>query len=135
DEKRVGSSKKRAAGSSLKQKSPKKETVNNQESVDSDTELRKCLTVVLGTMDAGDVHVYKLTRLDGSYKYFLTFSRMLEVLDRQDVLDLHKIVVKRFPANDPEGYDLILCEDLKTLMESSEDDEIWRNQQDWKLLS
>nr|GEU45141.1 hypothetical protein [Tanacetum cinerariifolium] len=25
--------------------------------------------------------------------------------------------------------------DLKTLVESSEDDEIWRNQQDWKLLS
>nr|GFA10744.1 hypothetical protein [Tanacetum cinerariifolium] len=34
-----------------------------------------------------------------------------------------------------EGYDLILWGDLKTLMESSEDDEIWRNQQDWKLLS
>nr|GEV50762.1 hypothetical protein [Tanacetum cinerariifolium] len=62
-------------------------------------------------------------------------ERMLEVLDRQDVLDLHKIVMERFPANNPEGYDLILWEDLKTLMESSEDDEIWKNQQDWKLLS
>nr|GEY27046.1 hypothetical protein [Tanacetum cinerariifolium] len=61
--------------------------------------------------------------------------KMLEVLDRQDVLDLHKIIMERFPANDPEGYNLILWGDLKTLVELSKDDEIWRNQQDWKLLS
>nr|GEW86715.1 hypothetical protein [Tanacetum cinerariifolium] len=50
--------------------------------------------------------------------------RMLKVLDRQDVLDLYKIVMERFLANDPEDYDLILWGDLKTLMESCEDDEI-----------
>nr|GEU42658.1 putative ribonuclease H-like domain-containing protein [Tanacetum cinerariifolium] len=79
---------------------------------------------VLGTNEAGDVHVYNLTRLDGSYKHFSTFSRMLEVLDRQDVLDLYKIIIERFLANDQEGYDLILWGDLKKLVESSEDDEI-----------
>nr|GEY20243.1 integrase, catalytic region, zinc finger, CCHC-type, peptidase aspartic, catalytic [Tanacetum cinerariifolium] len=125
DEKRVGSRKKGAPGSSLKQKSPKKK-VNDQESIDSDKELKKwlklvldddkainyetldvkspigeCESQVLGTMVAGDVHVYKLTRLDGSYRYFLTFCRMLEVLDRQDVLDLHKIVMERCPTNNP----------------------------------
>nr|GEW92904.1 hypothetical protein [Tanacetum cinerariifolium] len=149
DEKRVGSRKKISAGSSSKQKLPKKQKANDQESIDSDKELRKCLKVVpdddkainyetldvkspivdcesqvLGTMDAGDVHVYKLNRLDRSYRHFSTFSRMFEVFDRQNVLDLHKIVMKRFPANDPEGYDLILWGDLKTLLESSEDDEI-----------
>nr|GEW31168.1 hypothetical protein [Tanacetum cinerariifolium] len=133
DEKRVRSRKKRATGSSLKQKSLKKQKLNDQESVDSDKELRKCLKLVpddekainyetldvkspivdcesqvLGTMEIGDVNVYKLTRLDGSYRHFLTFSRMLEVLNRQDMLDFHKIVMERFPANDPEGYDLIL---------------------------
>nr|GEX74414.1 hypothetical protein [Tanacetum cinerariifolium] len=149
DEKRVRSRKKRAACSSSKHKSPKKHKVNNQESVDSENQFRKCLKVVpdddkvinyetldvkspivdceshmLETMDAVDVHVYKLTRLDGSYRHFSTFSRMLEVLDKQDVLDLYKIVMERFLANDPEGYDLILWGDLKTLMESSKDDEI-----------
>nr|GFC01117.1 hypothetical protein [Tanacetum cinerariifolium] len=132
DENRVGSRNKRAAGSSSKQKSSKKQKVNEQEFVDSDKELRICLKLVpnddkainyetldvkslivdsesqkLGTMEAGDVHVYKLTRLDGSYRHFLTFSRIL-VLDRQDVLDLHKIVMENFSANDPDGYDLIL---------------------------
>nr|GEY27544.1 retrovirus-related Pol polyprotein from transposon TNT 1-94 [Tanacetum cinerariifolium] len=119
--------KKRAPVSSSKHKSPKKQKVNGQESKDSDKEHRKYLKVVpdddksidyetwdvkspivdyesqvLGTNKAGDVHVYKLTRLDGSYMHYLTFSRMLEVLDRQDVLDLHKIIMKRFLANDPE---------------------------------
>nr|GEU34719.1 hypothetical protein [Tanacetum cinerariifolium] len=149
DEKRVRSRKKRVAGSSSKQKSSKKQKVNDLESVDSNKELRICLKLVpaddkainyetldvkspivdcesqkLRTMEAGDVHVYRLARLDGSYRQFSTFSRMLEILDRRDVLDVHKIVIERFPANDPEGYDLILLEDLKTLMESSEDDEI-----------
>nr|GEW09446.1 hypothetical protein [Tanacetum cinerariifolium] len=126
DEKRIRSRKKRAAGSSSKHKSTKKQKVNDQESKNSDKEHRKCLKVVpddnkaidyetldvkslivdcesqvLGTNKAGDVHVYKLTRLDGSYRHFLTFSRMLEVLDRQDVLDLHKIIMERFTANDP----------------------------------
>nr|GFA73200.1 hypothetical protein [Tanacetum cinerariifolium] len=141
--KRIGSRKKRAASSSSKHKSPKKQKVNDQESEDSDKEHRKCLKVVpdddkamdyesldvkslivdcesqvLGTNKAADVHVYKLTRVNRSYKHFSTFFRMLKVLNRQDLLDLHKIIMERFPANDPEGYDLKLWGDLKTLVES-----------------
>nr|GEY35497.1 hypothetical protein [Tanacetum cinerariifolium] len=141
--------KEKAAGSCLKYKSPKKKKVNNKESKDSDKEHRKCLKVVpdddkaidyeildvkspivdcesqvLGTNETSDVNVYKLITLDGSYRHFSTFSRMLEVLDRQDVLDLHEIVMERFPDSDTEGYDLILWGDLKTLMEASKDDEI-----------
>nr|GFB33928.1 hypothetical protein [Tanacetum cinerariifolium] len=101
DEKRIGSRKKRAVVS------------DDDKAIDYETLDVKCLIVdcesqVLGTNEADDVHVYKLTILDGSYRHFSTFSRMLEVLDRQDVLDLHKIIMERFLANDPEGYDLIL---------------------------
>nr|GFA35299.1 reverse transcriptase domain-containing protein [Tanacetum cinerariifolium] len=127
DEKRIRSIKKRSSGSSSKHKSPKKQKVNDQESEDSAIEHIKCLKVVpddekaidyetldvkslivdyesqvLGTNEASDVYVYKLTRLDGSYIHFSTFSIMLEVLDRKDVLDLHKIIMERFPANYPE---------------------------------
>nr|GEW12881.1 hypothetical protein [Tanacetum cinerariifolium] len=91
DKKRIRNRKKRAAGLSSKRNSPKKENVNDQESKDSDKELKKC-----------DVHMYKLTRLDGSCRHFSTFSRMLEVLDRQYVLDLNKIVMEKFPDSDPE---------------------------------
>nr|GEV25187.1 hypothetical protein [Tanacetum cinerariifolium] len=144
DKKRNGSRKKRAAGSSLEHKSPMKQKVNDQDSKDSDKEHRKCLKVVpdddkaidyetldvkslivdyesqvLGTNEAGDVHVYKLTRLDGSYRHFLTFSRMLEVLDRQDMLDSHKIIIKRFLANDLEEKRYPLTKEILEKMLSS----------------
>nr|GEZ26988.1 putative reverse transcriptase domain-containing protein [Tanacetum cinerariifolium] len=144
DKKRIRSRKKRAAGSSLKHKLPKKQKVNDQDSKDIDKEHRKCLKVVLdddkamdyktldvkspivecesqvlGTNKAGDVHVYKLTRLDGSYRHFSTFFRMLEVLDRQDVLDLHKIIMERFPANDSEEKRYPLTKEILEKMLSS----------------
>nr|GEU42072.1 hypothetical protein [Tanacetum cinerariifolium] len=123
DEKRIGGRNKKAAGSSLKHKSPKKQKVNDQESKDSDKEHRKCLKVVSNDDKAID------------YETLDVKSLIVDFLDRQDVLDLPKIIMERFPANDPEGYDLILWGDLKTLVKSCEDDEICRNQQDWKLLS
>nr|GEY23874.1 hypothetical protein [Tanacetum cinerariifolium] len=93
DEKRVGSRKKRAADN---------DKAINYETLDIKSPIVNYESQVLGTMDAGDAHVYKLTRLDESYRHFSTFSKMLEVLDRQDVLDLHKIVMERFLTNDPE---------------------------------
>nr|GEV39472.1 hypothetical protein [Tanacetum cinerariifolium] len=115
DKKRIGSKKKRAADD---------DKAIDYETLDVKSPIFDCESQVLGTNEAGNVHVYKLTRLDGSYRHFSTISRMLEVLDRQYVLDLHKIIIKRFPANDPEGYDLIVWGDLKTLVELSKDDEI-----------
>nr|GEW51045.1 hypothetical protein [Tanacetum cinerariifolium] len=118
DEKRIGSRKKRAAGSSSKHKSHKKQKVNDQVSDDNDKEHRKCLKVV----------PYDDKAID--YETLDVKSLIVDFLGRQDVLDLHKIIIERFLANDLEGCDLILWGDLKTLVESSEDDEIWRNQQD-----
>nr|GEY56761.1 putative ribonuclease H-like domain-containing protein [Tanacetum cinerariifolium] len=101
DKKRVRSRKKRAAGSSSKQKSPKKQKVNDQEFVDSDKELVKCLKVVLDddkainyeTLDVKSIIVDCESQVLGTID---------AVLDRQDVLDLHKIVMERLPANDLE---------------------------------
>nr|GEV32896.1 hypothetical protein [Tanacetum cinerariifolium] len=144
EDEKIRSRKKRAASSSSKQKSPKKLKVNDQEYEDSDNKLRKCLKMVpdddktidyetldvkslivdcesqvLKTNEAGDVHVYKLTRLDGSYRHFSTFSRMLEVLNRKDVLDLHKIIIERFLANDPEEKRYPLTKEILEKMLSS----------------
>ncbi|GJZ67743.1 hypothetical protein Tco_0630983 [Tanacetum coccineum] len=38
-------------------------------------------------------------------------------------------------ATSPEVYDLLLWGDLKTLFEPNEEDEIWKNQQDFNLIS
>ncbi|GKD46990.1 hypothetical protein Tco_1271635 [Tanacetum coccineum] len=55
--------------------------------------------------------------------------------DEQDLVYLYRLVVERSASRTLEGYDLILLGDLKTMFEPSEDDDIWRNQQDWSLIS
>ncbi|GJY72384.1 hypothetical protein Tco_0476087 [Tanacetum coccineum] len=49
---------------------------------------------------------------------------------KQDVLELYKLVKERFQTASPEGYDLLLWGNLKTMMEPNGEDKIWRNQQD-----
>ncbi|GJV72613.1 hypothetical protein Tco_1492608 [Tanacetum coccineum] len=53
----------------------------------------------------------------------------------QDVLDLHRLVKARYMTSSPEGYDLMLWGDLKTLFEPDEEDEVWKNQHEYNLIS
>ncbi|GJY25724.1 hypothetical protein Tco_0400450 [Tanacetum coccineum] len=55
---------------------------------------------------ANDKYYYQIKRADGSVKHYKLFSAMLYDFDRQD-----------------------------TLIEPNEEDEIWRNQQDWNLIN
>ncbi|GJR42453.1 hypothetical protein Tco_1310556 [Tanacetum coccineum] len=84
---------------------------------------------------AEDIIYYQIIRADGSTKNYKIFSAMLNDFDRQDVLDLYKLVKERFETTSPEGYDRLLWGDLITLFKPSEEDEIWRNQQDYILIS
>ncbi|GJU97560.1 hypothetical protein Tco_1326831 [Tanacetum coccineum] len=84
---------------------------------------------------AEDIVYYQITRVDGSTKHYKLFSAMLDDFDRQDVLDLYKLVKERFKTTSPEGYDRLLWGDLITLFEPSEEDEIWKTQQDYTLIS
>ncbi|GJV60350.1 putative ribonuclease H-like domain-containing protein [Tanacetum coccineum] len=70
---------------------------------------------------------YQIIRADGSSKNYKIFSEMLYDFDRQDVLELHRLVKERLQTASPEGYDLLLWGDLKTMMEPNEEDDIWRN--------
>ncbi|GJV56996.1 hypothetical protein Tco_1458001 [Tanacetum coccineum] len=60
---------------------------------------------------------------------------MLDDFDRQDVLDLYRLVQERYDTTSLEGYELLLWGDLKILFEPNEGDEIWKNQQDYNLIS
>nr|GEV94237.1 hypothetical protein [Tanacetum cinerariifolium] len=55
--------------------------------------------------------------------------------DIQDVLDLYRLVKERFKTTSPEGYDRLLWGDLMTLFEPNKEDEIWKNQQDYIMIS
>ncbi|GKD18802.1 hypothetical protein Tco_1207960 [Tanacetum coccineum] len=157
--KKFGKRIKRFADSTSKQKSPKKsKVIKEQESVESNEEaaadyekekeeLRMWLAVVpdedetvdpeilsikypivdresqnLGSVDIDDIYVYKIIRADRKF-------------DRQDLMDLNRLVIKRFEDNTPEGYNLLLWGDLKVMFEPNTKDEIWSNQQDWTLIS
>ncbi|GJW10434.1 hypothetical protein Tco_1576261 [Tanacetum coccineum] len=63
-------------------------------------------------------------RADGSTKFYKIFSAMLDDFDRQDVLDLYRLIKERFETTSLEGYDRLLWGDLITLFEPSEEDEI-----------
>ncbi|GKB94192.1 hypothetical protein Tco_0980329 [Tanacetum coccineum] len=108
-------------------------------------ELRACLDIVLGDEFAMDfeslatkypiidwkTHIlienmmyYQIIRADGSSKNYKIFSEMLDDFDRQDVVDLHRLVQERYETTHQEGYDLLLWGDLKTLFEPCEEDEV-----------
>ncbi|GJY87863.1 hypothetical protein Tco_0502491, partial [Tanacetum coccineum] len=67
---------------------------------------------------------YQIFRADGSSKNYKIFSMMLDDFKRQDVLDLHKLAKARYMTLSPEGYDLMLWGDLKTLFEPDDEDEV-----------
>ncbi|GKE32767.1 hypothetical protein Tco_1452089 [Tanacetum coccineum] len=78
---------------------------------------------------------YQIKRAGASVKHYKIFSAMLYDFDRQNVLELYILVKKRFQTARPGGYDILLWGDLKTMLEPNEDDEIWRNQQDWNPIN
>ncbi|GJY08315.1 hypothetical protein Tco_0375369 [Tanacetum coccineum] len=63
------------------------------------------------------------------------FSEMLEDFNRQDVRRLIQIIKERYSASRPEGYDLMLWGDLHTLFEPDEEDEIWKNQHEYNVIT
>nr|GFB16810.1 hypothetical protein [Tanacetum cinerariifolium] len=77
----------------------------------------------------------EIIRADESTKYYKIFSAMLNDFDRQDVLDLYRLVKERFETTNPEGYERLLWGDVITLFEPSEEDEILKAQQDYTLIS
>ncbi|GJS30247.1 putative ribonuclease H-like domain-containing protein, partial [Tanacetum coccineum] len=58
----------------------------------------------LGNVDMEDLHVYKIIRADGNTSYHKSLFSMLRKFDRQDLVDLHRLVMKRFEDNTPEVY-------------------------------
>ncbi|GJY32996.1 hypothetical protein Tco_0417465 [Tanacetum coccineum] len=137
--KKAESSKKEAASSKKRQKAdPDDENVKRQKLEDAAEKegLKAYLKIIIGSdLQGNDLSYWKITRADGSSKFYKVFSMMLEDFDRQDLVDLHRLVKERSASRALEGYDLILWGDLKTMFEPSEEDDVWRNQQDWSLIS
>ncbi|GJS70527.1 hypothetical protein Tco_0703368 [Tanacetum coccineum] len=81
-----------------------------------------------------NVMYYKIIRGDGSSKNYKILSEMLYDFDRQDIMELYRLVKERYSSSKPEGYDLMLWGDLHTLFEPDEESEIWMNQNEYDLI-
>ncbi|GJS80939.1 hypothetical protein Tco_0747480 [Tanacetum coccineum] len=91
--------------------------------------------IIGSDLQGNNLRYWKITRADGSSKFYKVFSMMLKDFNKQDLVDFHKLVKERSVSRALEGYDLILWDNLKTMFEPSEEDDVWRYQQDWSLIS
>nr|GEY59026.1 retrotransposon protein, putative, Ty1-copia subclass [Tanacetum cinerariifolium] len=67
---------------------------------------------ILWNVDMEDKHVYKIIRANGNTNYHKSLSSMMRKFDKQDLVDFHRLVMKRFD-NSPEGYNFLLWGYLK----------------------
>ncbi|GJV53498.1 hypothetical protein Tco_1449239 [Tanacetum coccineum] len=136
-----------------------KEEGKEEEDDDSDDEHRKCLKIVTfkGILDSeimekktviarldkvsspdGDLSVL-LYRANGTIKAFNYLMEILHIFDRQDLFHLYELMMEHYSEITLEGYELILWEDLKIMMESSTEEnnqsDFWSNQQEWKIIT
>ncbi|GJX05671.1 hypothetical protein Tco_0191587 [Tanacetum coccineum] len=67
---------------------------------------------------------------------YLVFSQLLKSVDIEDLVELYKLVKAKYGSTRPvEDMDLLLWGDLKTMFEPHVEDEIWKLQQRYKVLS
>ncbi|GJZ71191.1 hypothetical protein Tco_0635042 [Tanacetum coccineum] len=64
-----------------------------------------------------------------------TFSEMVTRFDRLDLVELYNLVMQRFETTTPEGVDLVIWGDLRTMFKAHAEDELWQNQEGWNLKS
>ncbi|GKA65722.1 hypothetical protein Tco_0765429 [Tanacetum coccineum] len=70
---------------------------------------------------------YQIIRKDGSDKIYMSFGAMLKDFSRDELVELYRLVIKKYGANTPEEmYDRVLWGDLKTMFDPPlSDDAIW----------
>ncbi|GJY50393.1 hypothetical protein Tco_0441240 [Tanacetum coccineum] len=83
----------------------------------------------------GKKSYYQIIRVDGSSKMYLVFSHMLKSFDREDLETLYKLVKAKYGSTKlVEDLDLVLYEDLKIMFDPHIEDQVWRNQQNYRVL-
>ncbi|GJS89167.1 uncharacterized mitochondrial protein-like protein [Tanacetum coccineum] len=128
--------KEKRAGVELVQESAKKQKVDD----DKDTaEIKKLMEVIPEeeeevTIDVILVAVKSLT--DEKSQMYMIFGHMLKSFDREDLENLYKMVKAKYESTRPvEDLDVVLWNDLNTMFEPHVKDAVWKNQQDYKVLS
>ncbi|GKE77962.1 hypothetical protein Tco_1544082, partial [Tanacetum coccineum] len=81
------------------------------------------------------VHDKEEVAIDAIPLMYLVFSHMLKNFDREDLETLWKLVKSKHGSTRlEEGYERVLWGDLKTMFDPHIEDQVWRNQQDYRVL-
>ncbi|GKE40959.1 hypothetical protein Tco_1464364, partial [Tanacetum coccineum] len=80
------------------------------------------------------VSCYIVERADGWTKMYKFFSEMLKEFDRQDLLDMYRLVKEKYKTKKLEAEALVFWGNFMTMFEPDENDEIWKNQEDHTLI-
>ncbi|GJV54494.1 retrovirus-related pol polyprotein from transposon TNT 1-94 [Tanacetum coccineum] len=84
----------------------------------------------------GKKSYYKIVRANGKSQMYRVFNLMLKSFSKEDLEDLYKLVKAKYKSTRPvEDLDLVLWSDLKTMFEPHVEDEIWKLQQRYQVLS
>ncbi|GJW80133.1 hypothetical protein Tco_0144108 [Tanacetum coccineum] len=84
----------------------------------------------------GKKNYYQIVRANGKSQMYRAFSQMLKSFTREDLEDLYKLVKAKYGSTRPvEDLDLVLWNNLKTMFKPHVEDEIWKLQQSYKVLS
>ncbi|GKF30106.1 hypothetical protein Tco_0096448 [Tanacetum coccineum] len=122
-----GSSKR--AGEELEQESTKKQKVDDDKET---SEIQSLMEVI---PDEEEVAIDVIIRADGMSKMYMIFSQMIKSFDKEDLETLWKLVKAKYNSTrSVEDFDLLLWGTLKTMFEPHVEDEMWRNQQAYKVL-
>ncbi|GJR57677.1 hypothetical protein Tco_1499839 [Tanacetum coccineum] len=73
--------------------------------------------------------------VEGSSKMYLVLSHMLKSFDREELETLYKLVKAKYRLTRRlEDLDLVLYGDLKTIFEPHVEDNVWKNQSNYRVL-
>ncbi|GJR39137.1 hypothetical protein Tco_1214821 [Tanacetum coccineum] len=107
-------------GKRLKMKAPKRskrQKTNSDHEVEN--QLRTFLKIVPEEEEKIDYEVLG-TRAEGSSRWIKTFSEMIKLFDRMDLVEIHSLVMKRFETTPSEGIDLLLWVHVLRLEDGTE---------------
>ncbi|GKB78101.1 hypothetical protein Tco_0944996 [Tanacetum coccineum] len=83
----------------------------------------------------GKKSYYQIMKADGKSQMYRVFSLMLKSFSREDLEDLYKLVKAKYESTRPmEDLDLLFWGDLKIMFDPHVEDQIWKNQQNYKVL-
>nr|GEY98008.1 hypothetical protein [Tanacetum cinerariifolium] len=113
-------------GEELEQENDKKQKMDDDKNLQSLNIVWKLYQM----MEIMEEELFLNFRADGNSQMYLTFSKLLNNFDREDLEVLWRFVKDRFIKTKPMDYmDSFLLHTLKTMFEHHVKDNVWKNQQ------